>query len=366
MLSRRRFAASLPLLGEAAFAQRATLPAEIPKGAVYLNANENPEGPPHNAMELMTRSLADTGRYHYEEFPFFYEDVAASEGLDASQVVVGAGSSEVLHNAVDAFTGPSRPLITMEPTYELPAAIARAHGRPVIAVPLTKGYGADVRRMAEAARQAGGGLIYICNPNNPTSSLTLRSDISWLVVNLPPNTVALIDEAYLHYAQGPDAVSAVHWVRLGRSVIVTRTFSKIYGMAGLRVGFGCARPDLIEKLAAFRSNVISVVGMRAARGALGQAPSLIPQRRAKLVETRSALTAWLKLKGFGFIEPQASFVMIETGRDTAPLIANMAKNGVVVGRQFPPLTTMLRVSIGTGEEMARFRDVFLKAVNTAP
>jgi histidinol-phosphate aminotransferase len=353
-------AASARMLPEMAYAQRALVSGNLPKDMAWLNANENPAGPPRSAIEAMTNVLPHAWRYHYQEYGAFYAAVARSEELNPEQVLVGAGSSEVLHAAVDAFTSPARPLIAATPTYEGPIDVARALGHNVIRVPLTGAYSADVRKLAAEARQAGGGLIYLCNPNNPTASITSKADIAWLVANLPPDTVALIDEAYIHFADTPEIESALGYVRQGKNVVVTRTFSKIYGMAGLRAGFACAPPELISRMAPFRNNVISIVAVRAVLAALEEAPRLLPERKASLGKTRKELCGWLKERNLSYIEPHANFLMIDVSRDVRDFITRMPPMGVAVGRPFPPLDQMLRVSIGTDGDMQKFRDVFWK------
>ena len=178
--------------------------------------------------------------------------------------------------------------------------------------------------------------------------------------NLPANTTLLVDEAYIHFVERPDVKSALPYVRQGKNVIVARTFSKIYGMAGLRVGFAAARPDLAEKLARLSLNVISIVSARAVVAALGDRDHILPERKAALVKTRRELTAWLRERKVNFIEPNGNFVMIDVGRNAREFIATMPTMGVAPGRPFPPLENMLRVSIGTDADMAKFRDVFWK------
>jgi histidinol-phosphate aminotransferase len=367
MVTRRDFAgriagiaAAAGMLSEMAYAQRAAvnLGRALPKDMVWLNANENPAGPPTSSIRAMTEVLPEGGRYHYQEFGEFNAAVARSEDLDASQIVVGAGSSETLHQAVDAFTSPSRPLIAITPTYELPGELARAAGRQVISVPLNDKYCADVRKLVAEADRAGGGLVYLCNPNNPTSAVTPKADIRWMVANLPPNTVVLIDEAYIHFAETPEMESGLAYVRQGRPVIVTRTFSKLYGMAGLRAGFACGPPELISQMASFRNNVISIVAVRAVLAAIAEAKTLVPQRRGQLASTRRDLCAWLRQKNVKYVDPQANFVMIDVGRDVRDFGRAMAQRGVAVGRPFPPLNQLLRVSIGTDQDMAKFREAF--------
>ncbi len=353
-------AAVARVLPEAAYAQRAAVKGGLAKDMVWLNANENPAGPPQVSLEAMRAVLSASGRYHYNEFADIYSVMAQAEGLKPEQIVTGAGSSEVLHTAVDLFTSPTRPFISVNPAYEGPRDVARTLGRPVVLTNLRDDYTADVRKMAEEADRAHGGLIYLCNPNNPTSAVTSAEDLDWLVRNLPANTTLLVDEAYIHFVDRPDVKSAMPYVQQGKNVIVARTFSKIYGMAGLRVGFAAARPDLIEQMSKLSLNVISIVSARAVVAALGDRDNIVRERKTGLVKIRRDLTAWLRERGVKFIEPNANFMMIDVGRDAHEFITKMPAMGVAPGRPFPPLDNMLRVSIGTEAEMAKFREVFWK------
>src|SRR6202161_2500710 len=363
MFSRRAFAGIIAAgLTEAAFAQRAKLSGVAPSDTVWINGNEFPEGPPQASIDAMAQVIGSSNRYHYQEFPDFYAKLAAHEGLTAAQILVGAGSSEPLHAAVEAFTSPTIPLIIPMPTYEAAPELTRYKGHPVIETPLNANMAPDVRRLAAEADKAGGGLIYIVNPNNPTATITTSDDMAWLVANLPKNTNILVDEAYIHYATSPEISSSFQFVKEGKNVIVARTFSKIYGMAGLRVGYVAAPPALIEKMTPYRNNVISIVSVRAVLAAFDLGPKMLEERKAKIVHTRDELCDWLTEKSFKFIGPQANFIMIETGRDAKQMQAAMLAKGVAIGRSFPPLTTMMRVSIGTDAEMAKFRKAFTEVM----
>lgn len=364
MLTRRGFAARVGtalavgrMLPEMAYAQRAMIQGDLPKDMVWLNANENPLGPPKSSLAAMADVLASSGRYHYQEVRDFYTALAHSEDLQPENILVGSGSSEMLHAAVDAFTAPDRPMVVMHPTYEGPPELARSLHRQVVQVPLLPDYSADVRQIAEAAGKGHAGLIYLCNPNNPTASITPKAGISWLVQNLPPETVLLVDEAYIHFGESGDLETALPYVRQGKNVVVARTFSKIYGMAGVRAGFACARPELIERMRPYRNNVLSVIAMRAVLAALSES-SLVPERRAANAAVRRQLCAWLRERHVPYIEPHANFMMIDVGRSAREFITRMPPLGVAVGRPFPPLDNMLRVTIGTDAEMQKFRDVF--------
>jgi histidinol-phosphate aminotransferase len=363
-MTRRTFAAAIAaarLLPEFAYAQRAAVSAgDLPKDMVWLNANENPAGVPEVALAAMREALPTSNRYHYQEFGQMYAAIARSEDLTPDQVVAGCGSSEVLHTAVDVFTSPTKPLISVTPAYEMPIELARELGRPVVLTKLREDYTADVKKLAEEAAKAKGGLIYLCNPNNPTAAMVKSSEVDWLVANLPANTILLVDEAYIHFSESPDMKSALPYVRQGKDVIVTRTFSKIYGMAGLRVGFAAAKPELIRKLRPLQINVIPYVSAKGVVAALGQKDKIVTERRTSLARTRRETCAWLKERGVKFIEPHANFMMVDCGRNAREFIGKMPQMGVAPGRPFPPLHNMLRVTIGTDAEMAKFRDVFWK------
>ncbi|MEO8370846.1 MAG: aminotransferase class I/II-fold pyridoxal phosphate-dependent enzyme [Candidatus Solibacter sp.] len=367
MFTRRDFAtrlslgaAALRISTEMAYAQRAAVKGALPDDMVWLNANENPAGPPPAVLDAMREALAVSNRYHYNEFEQIVKVMAASEGLGPNQIVAGAGSSEVLHTAVDAFTSATRPLISVTPAYELPIEVARTLGHAVLLTKLRDDYSADVKSLAEAATKAGGGLIYLCNPNNPTSATTTAADVDWLVANLPPNTILLMDEAYIHFVESPDVKSAVPYVKQGKNVIVARTFSKIYGMAGLRVGFALAKPEIIEKMSQLAINVIAYPSAKGVLAALQNRDNILPPRKAALAKTRRELCAWLKERNLKYIEPGANFMMIDCGRNAREFISGMPKLGVSPGRPFPPLDNHLRVTIGTDPEMAKFREAFWK------
>jgi histidinol-phosphate aminotransferase len=358
MLTRRGFAGVVAAAGfsEFAFAQRANVAGAAPKGTVWLNANEFPDGPPAAALQAMQRVIGETNRYHYGEFQSFYETLAATEKLKGEQVLIGAGSSEVIHAAIDAFTSPKRPLITPWPTFEAAPELTAAKGNPVVKIPLvTPGHTPDMKRLVAEAAKAGGGLIYLCNPNNPTGAITSKQDIAWTVANLPANTTLLVDEAYLHFNTSPNTESAMKYVRDGKDVIVSRTFSKIYGMAALRVGYVAARPDMIEKMAPYRNNVISIVSVRAVLAAFDLGPKFLDERREKNAKVRGEMCAWLKEKKIPFIEPQANFMMIDTRRDIKEMGPALLAKGIAVGRPFPPYNTMMRITMGTSDEMSRLR-----------
>lgn len=363
-MSRREFArraaailaagAALPFYNESALAQDLKAIAAIPPDAVRLNANENPMGPCPAAIEAIRAIVPQGGRYLFNEARAFVEAMAASEGLSEEYVLAAAGSSDPLHRTVMAFTSPSRPLVIAEPGYEAPDRAAKFMGAKVITVPLRKDYAHDVRTMARA--DANAGLIYVCNPNNPTGTVTRREDIEYLISNKPSGCVVLVDEAYFHFAE--TASPSTEFVAAGKDVVVLRSFSKLYGMAGLRAGAALGRPDLLEKVRAHGGlGILPATGMAGATASLKE-KGLVAARRKALAEVREDLFAWLDKRGYAFIRSEANMVMIDgkrPGKDTAEM---MLKQKVAIGRAWPSLPTHVRVTIGTREDMAKFKAAF--------
>jgi histidinol-phosphate aminotransferase len=346
--------ASLPFYNEFTLAQDIKAIARIPADAVKLNANENPLGPCPEALEAVRKVAPQAGRYLFHESFAFVEAMAASEGLPASHVLPSAGSSDPLHRAVLAFTSPSRPLVTAEPGYEAPEGAARFNKAKIIKVPLRKDYSHDVKAMATAHPEAG--LIFVCNPNNPTGTITRKEDIAALLANKPKGCVVLLDEAYIHFASSTSP--ATDLVAAGADVIVLRTFSKLYGMAGLRAGAALGRPDLLDKVRALGGiNFLPATGVAAATASLKN-KALVGQRRQILAEIRKDLFTWLDRKGYSYIPSEANMVLIDgkrPGRETAQA---MIAHKVAIGRSWPALPTHVRVTIGTAEEMEKFKTAF--------
>jgi histidinol-phosphate/aromatic aminotransferase/cobyric acid decarboxylase-like protein len=281
--------------------------------------------------------------------------MAAQEGLSSDSVMAFAGSSDPLHRAVLAFTSPERALVAGDPGYEAAPGVARYIGAKAIAVPLTKTYAHDVRAMAAA--DANAGLFYFCNPNNPTGSLTPRADLEWLVENKPKGSVVLVDEAYIHFSHS--AKSCVDMVAAGKDVVVLRTFSKLYGMAGLRAGVAMARPDLIAKIGRWGANIMPVAGMVGANASI-KVKDLVPQRRKINADIRDDVLAFLDKKGFPFVPTESNKFMVDVKRPGAEIVRGMAAEKVYIGRVWPSMPTHVRVSIGTKEDMAAFKAAFAK------
>src|SRR3954451_1441697 len=270
--------AALPFYNESALAQFSKI--DAPADGVMINANENPLGPCAEARAAIHGMVDRGGRYLYGETDKFRDTLAEMEGLKSSYVNPYPGSSAPLHQAVLAFTGPERPFVTADPGYEAGERAAEFIGAKVVRVPLTKSYAHDVKAMA-AVENAG--LIYVCNPNNPTGTVTPRADIEWLVENKSKGTVILLDEAYIHISgdrMGSDFVAK------DKDVIILRTFSKIYGMAGIRAGAALGRPDLLSKFTGHSAGAMPVTGVVAAIASL-KSKTVVPERRKAIADIRN-------------------------------------------------------------------------------
>jgi histidinol-phosphate aminotransferase len=349
-------AAALPFYNEPVLAQLSMVRGPIPADAVKINANENPLGPCPEAAEAMYGMIKKGGRYLYEETFEFQKTLAEQEGVKPNYVAPFAGSSAPLHQAVLAFTSPDKPFVTGDPGYEAGERAAKFIGAPVVKVPLLKNYAHDVKKMAVASPNAG--IIYICNPNNPTGTLTPKADIEWLVANKPKGSILLLDEAYIHLS---GAEMSSYLVAQDKDVIILRTFSKLYGMAGLRAGAAIGRPDLLEKMMPYSAGAMPITGMVGAHTSLKQ-KNLVPERRAIIKGVRDNTFAFLEKHKFSFVPSVSNKFMVDVKRPGGEIIEELRKEKIYVGRVWPSWPTHVRVSIGTQEEMNKFKTAFLKVM----
>jgi histidinol-phosphate aminotransferase len=346
---------ALPFYNEPAMAQLSAV-RNMPPDAVKINANENPLGPCPEALESIYKVAKNGGRYLYEETFGFTELLAEQEGVKANYVQPYAGSSAPLHQAVLGFCSPNRPYVACDPGYESGAGAAKFIGAPVIKIPLLPNYAHDVKKMAAASQDAG--LIYICNPNNPTGTLTPKADIEWLVANKPKGAIVMIDEAYTHIAGAPFNTDLV---AKDKDVIILRTFSKIYGMAGIRAGAALARPDLLERIRGWSSGALPVTGMAAATASL-KSKTVVPERRKIIGDVRNDVFAFMDKHNFKYVPSVSNKFMVDVKRPGKEVYDAMAKEKVYIGRIWPAWPTHVRVSIGTQEEMNKFKTAFLKVM----
>jgi len=343
----------LPLSAESLFAQLSAMPG-VPADAVKIDANENPMGPCPEAIEAATAMVLKGGRYMYGETDTFVDTLAAIEGVKKEYIRAYPGSSAPLHHAVLAFTSSDRPLVVAEPGYEAAAVAATVNGAKALSVPLTKTFAHDVKAMAAASSTAG--VIYVCNPNNPTGSVTPREDLEWLIENKPAGCIVLLDEAYIHIAGEPTCADLV---AKDKDLIILRTFSKLYGMAGLRAGVAMARPELLNKLGRYNAGALPSAAMAAATASL-KCADLVPQRRRIISDIRDSSMSFLKPNGFGCVPSVSNKFMVDVRRPATEIVQALRKEKVYIGRVWPVWPTFCRVSVGTHDEMEIFKTAFLK------
>ncbi|MFQ5777281.1 MAG: pyridoxal phosphate-dependent aminotransferase [Terriglobia bacterium] len=335
-----------------------------PANLVLLNSNENPYGPSPAALEAMVEAHRVVMRYPDYWADEIGERVAAFHGVTPEMVAVTCGSTELLKLCADAFLGPNKRLVLAEPTFEAIVHYARLLGAEIVKVPVDGDYRHDLGAMAKAAR-GGPGLIYVCNPNNPTGTVVSRAAVEKFLRQVPGESVVLVDEAYFHFCDHPDYGTLLGAVAAGRNVVVARTFSKIYGMAGLRLGYGIARPELIKQMRPHQ--VFSSANVLACAAALASLKDNVWVERNRRLnrEARDALVEAVQRRGHSVIPSEANFVCIRVGRPVRPVIKAFRAQGILVGRPFAGLPAHIRLSLGTPQEMEKFVAAFDRVVGRA-
>ena len=332
----------------------------ISKDGVMIDSNENPLGPSQSARSALSAIIPRGGRYLFDLSDDLLHTFAQLEGLNPDSVRVFPGSSPALGFTVVAFTSPQKSYVTADPGYEAGMYSAKAAEARVVKVPLTKTHAHDVKAMIAAVPDAG--VFYVCNPNNPTGTLTPHSDLEYLVENKPKDSIVMVDEAYIHFC---DAPSTLDFVKAGKDVVVLRTFSKTYGMAGLRCGFAVARPELLDKVTNRGGwNFMPVTAVVAASASLKD-PLLVPERKRINAAVRQETFQWLDRNGYSYITSEANHFMLDTKRPAKQVIDAMAKQNVFIGRIWPIMPTCTRITVGTQEEMAQFQSAFQKVMSGA-
>jgi len=323
---------------------------------VRLSANENPYGPSPNALKAMTNSFGLSCRYPDEHNNVLIDKVAKLNGVDHEQILLGDGSGEILKLCAETFTGKERgTLVAPDPTFEAILNNAKANGAEVVKVPLNSTFAHDLPKMHAATKS---GLIYICNPNNPTASITPKDELRDFIAKTPRETMILVDEAYFHYADSPDYESVIPLVKEHPNLVVSRTFSKIYGMAGLRCGYCIAQKEAIDRM---RSNQmwdsVNIMALAAASASLDDTDQ-VPNGQRLNSETKTFVISELQRMGHKTIPSQANFIMFDCKKPVVPLIKTLKERSVHVGRLFPALPNHMRLTIGKKSEMEIFLETF--------
>jgi len=347
--------ASLPVAVDLTFSE--LVPgsrASEPGGPIILSRNENAYGPSQKVITCMQQALQFANRYPDPAVSTLHARIAQSHSVKPEQIVLGCGSGEILDTSADAFLAPGKKLITALPTFEAIGHYAKVLGAEVIEVPLAKDYSHDLAAML-ARVDASTGLIYICNPNNPTGSLTPRKDIEDFIRKLPATTTVLLDEAYHHFVPStPDYISFLDKPINDDCVIVARTFSKVFGLAGMRIGYAVGAPDKIQALAARRlAEGLNAVGARAALIAYDDL-DYVKFSANRNADDRQEFFNQAKSRKIEVIPSSTNFAMLQTYRQVTPVIEHFRKNNIAIARLFPSMSTFARVSFGKPDEMKEF------------
>ncbi len=333
--------------------------------AILINSNENPYGPSPHAIAAITGSEAVACRYPDDLYARAVKSIADLHHVDLENVALGCGSTEILRVCDACFVGADKQLVVAEPTFEAVTYYAQVSRASAVKVPLTSDFRHDLPAMARACAN-GVGLVYVCNPNNPTATINTRDEFADFLAKVPPSTYILADEAYFHFVEDPHYASVVDMIPQHANLIVTRTFSKVYGMAGMRLGYAIAQKETIEAMQRellFDNGNAAVLS--AAVASLAD-PDIVPTNKKRINDTRNWVTSELTKSGYRVIPSQANFFMVDTGNDVAPVIEAFHQQKIIVGRKFPSMGTWLRVSVGKPEEMRAFLAAFHQIVPAAP
>ncbi len=323
-----------------------------------LASNENPYGPYDSAMEAMNHAFKYANRYGYPDGNI-QEKIAEHHGVDPENIMLGAGSGEILRVVGMTYLQDQKKVIGVEPSYGSVYRHASGIKADAIKLPLLADYRQDIPMMIRAVKKhyREVGFVYMCNPNNPTGVIVTKDEIRSLVDSIPEDVPILVDEAYHHFVEDPSYETSIPYVLEGRPVIVARTFSKIAGLAAMRLGYAVATTETIRRMRPYATGSTNVLVRWGAAASLRDTAEQAKVKRITL-ELRKKTTAELESMGFAVIPSETNFFMVHLGRPVAPIRDEFRKRGVLVGRDFPPMLQHLRVSVGNADEMDRFMVAF--------
>ncbi len=323
-----------------------------------LSSNENPYGPSDAVLEAMNHAFKYANRYGYPDGNIL-QAIAEHHGVEPENVLLGAGSGEILNIVGSTFLRVRKKVVGVEPSYGSVYRQASGIKADAIKLPLLSDYRQDIPAIIDGTKKnyRDVGFVYMCNPNNPTGVIVTKKEIDTLLDGIPEDMPVLVDEAYHHFVEDPDYATAVPHVLEGRQVIVARTFSKISGMAAIRLGYAIAPKNLIDQMRPNGTGSISAIAKWGGATAIKDTAEQ-EKVRAVTLELRKKTTAELEKLGFDCIPSETNFFMVHLGRQVQPVIDEFRKRTVLVGRPFPPMLEHLRVSVGTADEMERFMVAF--------
>ena len=330
----------------------------------HLSSNENPFGPSEKALEAMTYAFKYSMRYGYPDNDV-QRRIADAHEVPRDHTLMGAGSGEILDVVGLTWLAHDKKVVGVEPSYGSVYSHATGIDAETLLLPLEADYRQNIERMVDVTNRNARdvGFVYLCNPNNPTGVTVTADEISYLLDNIPEDIPVLIDEAYHHFVEDPAYEESLKYVREGRRVVIARTFSKIYGMAAMRIGFAIAPPDMIQEMRPYSTGSVNALARWGAVASMEDQPAaermLVHNKRL-----REQTISDLESLGYECIPSQTNFFMVNLRQTVAPIRQAFRQRGVAVGRDFPPMLDHLRVSIGTEDEMGRFMNAFEDIMKT--
>ncbi|HEX2777641.1 MAG TPA: histidinol-phosphate transaminase, partial [Candidatus Acidoferrales bacterium] len=323
------------------------------ENTIHLNFNENPYGPSPKALGALDSCGPVAGRYPHATNLQLTDALAKNYNVSRENIALGCGSTEILRCVDMAFLGPGKNVVVAHPTFEAVLEYARITQASPVRIPLTTDHRHDLPKMA-AACTSKTGVVYVCNPNNPTGTIVTREELASFVPAVPSSTLILVDEAYFDFADDPHYGSVAEWTQKYPNLVIARTFSKIYGMAGMRLGYAVGAKETIARISeqALQDNGNAAV-LAAGLASLGDTEHVL-SCRDKINGTRKWLCGELAKDGRSYIPSQTNFVMIDMHTDVQPIIDQFAARNILVGRRFPSMNNFLRITIGTQQETETF------------
>jgi histidinol-phosphate aminotransferase len=334
-----------------------------PAAIARLNHNENAFGPSQRAKDALLAIGDEAWRYPQEELFALRRLIAEQEGVRPENVFIGEGSGEVLKLAALLYAGPGKTVLAARPTFAMLPEYAARQGASVAWIDVNAAFDQDFAAMAAAVGPATS-VVYVCNPNNPTGALADDGKLRSFVLETAKHALVVVDEAYLDYAADSERATLSDLVRANHSVLITRSFSKLHGLAGLRIGYGLARTDIVRRLETARMSIPNRAGVAAARASLGDQSfrSFVRARNGEAVRFVRGVLDELKLP---YVPTQASFVMFDVGRSNAEFVEFARQRRVLVAPVAAPFSQWVRVSMGRPEDLQAFANALRAFVRAA-
>jgi histidinol-phosphate aminotransferase len=323
-----------------------------------LSFNENPWGPPESVLRAMNKAFKYANRYGYPDGGIM-QAIASHHGVPTNNIMLGAGSGEILDVCCTGLLRGGKKIVGSTPSFSILYEKARGIQSDTIAIPLLSDYRQDIATIIRATNEnkADVGLVYLCNPNNPTGRCVSKAEVKQLLDSIPRDIPVLIDEAYHHFVEDPNYATSVPYVLEGRNVIIARTFSKISALAGMRLGYAVAPTTVLQRMRPWATGSISAVVQWGAVTALNDVDAMMKIKR-ETIRIREKAASDLKALGYNSIPSDGNFLMVHIRRPISQVVPEFRKHGVLVGRPFPPMNEHMRLSVGTEQEMARFMTAF--------